>query len=184
MDYECRYATDISHLQELGQKTDEAISAIGVNSPLNRLQVLGDMVQMIPYGNNIGDDIPPTIVLHDTVGDCSNKAGLFSGIVQNDPWNHMPSFIDSEISGIRHWTIGIDVSNLGSDFDPSSAFLVEPTDSQKNNGYPDTEYAFFDMTYDSFIGERTEGISGPITIYDVGDFEHQGGTIANEKPDY
>jgi hypothetical protein len=182
MDYECRYATRISHLQELARKTDDVISEIGVTGQYERIQVLGDMVQMIPYGNNIDDNIPPTVVLYDMIGDCSNKTGLISGILQNDPWNMTIGLIDCDIGNINHWTAGIDVNELG-DFDTSSSLLVEPTDSQISDGYPDTSYAFFDMTFDSDIGEQTDGVSN-VNIYDVGDFEHQGRTLADDPPDY
>jgi len=58
MVYECSYANSISHLQELAQNTDEAITTIGLQNTYERLEALADLVQMIPYGNIIHDNIP------------------------------------------------------------------------------------------------------------------------------
>jgi hypothetical protein len=184
MDYECRYATQISHLQELGTKTDDAINGIGITTRHERLEALGDLIQMIPYGNNIDDNIPASIVLYDKIGDCSNKTGLFASLIQNDPWNMMPCIIDCEVNGQRHFTMGLDVDTLGADFDSTSKYIIRPTSDKMSNGFPDTGYAFFDMTYDSYIGQRSEGVEGAY-VYELADYT--GGTdttIANEEPDY
>ncbi|PSQ07518.1 hypothetical protein BRC97_03635 [Halobacteriales archaeon QS_6_71_20] len=175
MRYECHYATEISHLQELGIKTAEAISGIGITDQRERLAALGDLIQMIPYGNIIDDDIPPTVVLYEQMGDCSNKAGLFAGIAMNDPWNIMPAFIRCAINGTGHLTVGLDVGDLGNTSD--SDYTVAPSQEKINNGWTNTEYAFFDMTYDADIGERTNGVTGydgrPIQVVYEGDFKHR-----------
>jgi hypothetical protein len=181
--YECYYATDISHHQELATKTHDAISGIGITGPRERISALGDLVQMIPY--EIQHEAGSTVVLYEKAGDCSEKSGLMSGIMQNDPWNMMPAFIDCEIGGTRHFTIGINVDNYDGSAD--NDFTVAPTDSQLSNGFIDTEYAFFDMTYDSDIGERTSGVEGrdggPIVLWDEGDFGHNSSHLGS-RPDY
>lgn len=169
--YECHYAQQISHLQELGIKTDQAISTIGITNPRKRLEALGDLVQMIPY--EILNEAPPTVVLSKQKGDCSEKSALMMGILQNDPWNMMPSFIWCGINGNPHAAVGIDVNDIGGGTD--SDFTVAPSDSQLSSGFTDTEYAFFDMTWDSNIGQRSDGVSGydgePIQIHAEGDFK-------------
>lgn len=188
IDYECRYATQISHLQELGRKSANAITKLSITNPRERLEALGDLVQMIPYTYGHYQDPGATIVLYDSAGDCSSKSGLMSAILRNEPWNTMPTFIDCEIGGIGHWTVGLDVDDLGESFNSEHAFTVAPSEEQLSAGYPDTEYAFFDMTYDSTIGHRTDGVQGvdggPIIIYDEGNFSHRGGLMADEPPDY
>ncbi|WP_435074700.1 hypothetical protein [Halorubrum sp. HHNYT27] len=180
--YEAHHATEISHFQELATKTHTAITDIGVKGSNNRLEVLGDMIQMIPYLRQ-GTDPMPSVILYEHYGDCSSKSVLMACILQNDPWNVMSAYIDCEINGVGHWTIGIDVDDLGSGFDRDSSFLVAPSDDLKSSGFPNTSYAFFDMTYDSYIGERTGGVENSF-IYDEGDFTHRNNRYANDPPNY
>jgi|GEM_PF-2746843 hypothetical protein len=181
--YEAHYATEISHFQELAQKTYDVTSEMDITSPRNRLEVLGDLIQMIPYIRQ-GDDPMPSVVLYDHYGDCSSKSILMATIIQNDPWNAMGGYIDCEINGIGHWTVGLDVDDLENDFDTDSAFLVAPSEERINDGIPDTEYAFFDMTFDSYIGERTEDVEN-VKIYDEGDFSNRTSRhVTNDPPNY
>ena len=184
--YECRFATDVSHLQELAEKTDEVITDLGITDDHQRVEALGDLIQTLPY--EVKDEAPPTVILYDREGDCSEKSGLFSAIIQNDPWNMMPAFISSEIDGTAHLTIGIDVDDLGADYATNDNFTVSPTDSQIDSGIPDTEFAFFDMTYDSSIGEKSRGVTGrngdPINIYDAGHLKNVSGRTSDTPPDY
>lgn len=176
--YEAHFATEISHFRELADKLDQAITGIGITQSRQRLEVLGDLIQTIPYiPQNL--DPSPTVVLYDILGDCSSKSVLMSCILQNDPWDILPGYIDCEINGVGHWTIGLDVNDLSGD----PGFTVATTAEQVNDGYPDTEYAFFDMTYDSTIGERTSGVEDEI-VYDLGDFTHNPGRRANDPPNY
>lgn len=179
--YEGHYATDISHLQELAKITHAAISTIG-NNQYERLEMLGDMVQMIPYVPQ-GDDPPPTIVLYDHFGDCSSKSILMSCILQNSLWDTMPAFIDCEINGVGHWTIGIDTNDINGDTDTTSMLTLRPSSDQVSDGFTDTDWAFFDMTYDSSIGERTEGVEHP-GMYDEGDFSVRDYRHSDSPPDY
>ncbi|MFC7095743.1 hypothetical protein [Halobaculum marinum] len=180
--YEGEFATQISHLQEIAQVTHETITKLGITDPRRKLEYLGDFVQMIPYIPQ-GDDPPPTVVLYDGVGDCSSKAIMMGALLQNDPWNLMPGFIDCEISGTGHWTIGLDVNDLG-DTSIDSMFTIAPSDHQiENEGYTDTEYAFFDLTYDSHIGEKTQNVTGS-NYYDDADFSHSADRASDTPPDY
>lgn len=181
--YEAHFATEISHFQEFAETTHEAISSIGAEAPHEKLSVLGDMVQMIPYIRQ-GDDPPPSVVLYDALGDCSSKSILMSTILQNDPWNMMAAYIRSEINGINHRTVGLNVDDLQGHPGLSDMFTMAPTSSQIDDGFPDTEYAFFDMTFDSEIGVRTDGVRGP-ELYDTGDYSTRDAyTRADDPPDY
>ncbi len=180
--YECHFATEISHFRELAQKTYDAISDLGVTSQHGRLSVLGSMIQMIPYIPQ-GNDPSPTVVLYDHYGDCSSKSMLMSAILQNDPWNVMPGYIDCEIDGVGHWTIGLDINDLPDIPNRDSIYTVATTSNQVNDGFPDTEYAFFDMTFTSEIGQRTDGIEN-VSVYDEGNFEHSANRRSNTPPDY
>ncbi|UHQ98732.1 hypothetical protein HYG81_22495 (plasmid) [Natrinema zhouii] len=174
--YEAHYATDISHFQELAEKTASVIDALGITDKRRRLEALGDLIQTIPYLRQ-GNDPSPTVVAYDMAGDCSSKSILMSCILQNDPWNMMPAFLDSEIQGVGHWTIGINVDDLGN-ADTSNMFTIESDESDL-----DAEYAFFDMTIDSYIGRKTPGIEQE-EFFDLGDFTYYPGRRANDPPNY
>ncbi|WP_348609642.1 hypothetical protein [Halobaculum rarum] len=180
--YECHFATEITHFRELATKTHEAISDIGVTSTHGRLSVLGDMIQMIPYIPQANDP-NPTVVLYDHYGDCSSKSMMMSCILQNDPWNVMPGYIDAEFNDVGHWTIGLDVDDIPDIPDQDSLYTIPTTNDQVDEGFPDTEYAFFDMTYDSDIGQRTEGIENPV-IWDEGNFAHTTSRRSDNPPNY
>lgn len=183
--YEAHYATEISHFKEIATKTHNAISDIGITATHTRFEALGDLIQMIPYIPQ-GDDPMPSVILYDHYGDCSSKSILIATIIQNDPWDIEGggAYIDCEINGTGHWTIGLDVNDLTTDFDADSAFLVRPSEERIQDGVPDTKYAFFDMTYDSNIGQRTEGVEN-VNIYDEGDFSNRTSRhVTNDPPNY
>jgi len=174
MFYECHYAEQISHLQELAEKThDTIVNKMGITNPTEQLEILGDLVQAIPY--KVKNEAGPTIVLYDKEGDCSEKSALYAGILQNDPWSIMPGYIQCNLNGTNHRTIAIDIDDLHDGYDTGSNFLVSA-----NN----TEFAFFDMTYDSYIGQRSGGVSDAY-FYDYGDFRNNDPTgRSNNPPNY
>jgi hypothetical protein len=182
MVYECSYANSISHLQELAQNTDEAITTIGLQNTYERLEALADLVQMIPYGNIIHDNIPPTVVLYRGKGDCSNKSGLLTGILQNDPWNIQSAYIECFINGNSHMTAGIDTRDV--DLSQSEySFTVAPSEKDYTHGYPDTDYAFLDMTWDSVLGQASKNVNNEF-LFDVDDFSNGRYRIADDPPNY
>lgn len=95
----------------------------------------------------------------------------------------MAGFIRCKINGVGHLTIGVDRRDLGNALGLSDMYFVAPSDEDYGTGFPDTEYAFFDMTYDADIGERTNGVKD-VGLYDLADYSLTGGLIADEPPDY
>jgi len=69
----------------------------------------------------------PTVVLYRGKGDCSNKSGLLTGILQNDPWNIQSAYIECFINGNSHMTAGIDTRDV--DLSQSEySFTVAPSE--------------------------------------------------------
>jgi hypothetical protein len=169
--WEGHFATQVSHLTELAEKTHQAITDIGLSEDYNRIDALGDLIQMIPYGTPVRQGNPPIIVLHDTMGDCDETSVLMAGILANEPWNIRTGYVESEIQGVEHVTLGIDKR----DFDASghSIFWVRPTDKDLQNGLPDTRYAFLEMTSDWDLGERSGGVQNISSVRDTGTFDHR-----------
>ena len=181
--YETHYATEISHFQELAQKIYDLTTDMGLTQDHDRLTVLGNLIQMIPYVRQ--PSIPLTsLVLYDHYGDCSSKSILMACILQNNPWNVMPVYIDCEINGVRHFAIGLSVDALGPEFDQNSAYLVSPSEARINGGITDTEYAFFEMTSNTPIGVRGDSVEN-VSIYDQGDFSTRASRhVTNDPPNY
>lgn len=180
IDYECSYATEISHFQELAEKTHDAITNAGVTTPLGKRQALGDLIQMLPYEVDNAD--PPTVVLYETSGDCSTKSGTYACITQNDPWGDIPAFIRCELNGESHRVAGVNAAELPS-LQTSEIFTVTPTQSQLSDGFKDVPYAFFDMTYDSDIGDRGNGVTDA-RLWHLTDFSTGNPGIDNSSPSY
>lgn len=180
MRYENRFATDIAHLQDLAETTHSIIDGdLGVTDTRTQLEILGDLVQMLPYDRIIADNIPPSVTLYEQAGDCSNKAGLYTAILRNDPWNIRTMLITCRLNGQPHAVPGIDVR----DFDATQDMLLaSPTPDQLNEGYPDTQYAFFDMTYDSDIGQSSEHLGNNLRVRTLEDLRAH--PIANNPPNY
>lgn len=181
--WECHWATEVSHLRELATKTHAAIDGIGITDDVERLDALGDLIQMaIPYGTPIQQECPPIIVLHEKEGDCSEKSALMAGILANDLWNIRTGLIDCIVSGGAHLTVGVDQR----DFDASSRENIYWVDA-RNSGprhadLPDTKYAFFEMTADFRLGQAGT-ISKIKGIFDTGTWECQDHG-SDTPPDY
>lgn len=166
--WEVHSATEVSHLRDLAEKTHAAITAIGITDSYDRLQALGDLIQMIPYGTPVQEWCPPIIVLHETLGDCDEKSALLAGILANDPWNTRTAYIEGEINGGRHFTIGIDdrdfeVGNHG----------IHWVDDNLHSSLPDARYAYFEMTADTALGAVTASTTAIEGIYATGTFKHR-----------
>lgn len=177
------FATQVSHLKDLAQKTHQAITDIGITDSYDRLQALGDLVQMIPYGSPVREPCPPIIILHETLGNCSQKTALMLGILRNNPWNIRSAAIDCMIQNTRHNTVGIDER----DFDAGNRNLhwvdAEFSGSKITGDLPDTRYAFFEMTADTDLGDVSGAITDIGGVYDNPDFTARG-YGSNTPPDY
>jgi hypothetical protein len=185
--WESVYATEISHLQELGQKTATMVDNMHVTNPRQRIELVGDLVQMIPYKISDAYDTITTH-LYEGDGDCGDKTRILNSILQNDPWNHVHGMIDCEINGGRHFVSGIDITELNGHINKDQATIISPTKQQKQNGFEDGEYAFFDMTWNADIGDKTRNVVGyednPIQLYDLAHYPHKGDRAPNYPPDY
>ncbi len=171
--WETHWATRISHLRDLAEKTDAVISAVGITGSFDRLQALGDLIQMaIPYGTAIKAANPPIVVLHEGSGDCSEVSMLIAGILANDPWNVRTAYIDCELRGASHMTVGIDER----DFDGRGNIRwVDGQLGPEGNprpDFPDTRYAFFEMTADTNLGIASKRVNKINGIKDTGTFEY------------
>jgi hypothetical protein len=179
--WECHYATRVSHLRELARKTDAAITGINLTDDVERLEALGDLIQQaIPYGTPIQEECPPIIVLHEKLGDCSEKSALLAGILANEPWDTRTAYIDVDYPQGDHLTLGIDQRDFtgGNNIHFVEAKNVGP----RAANLPDTEYAYFEMTTDTRLGE----VVGDPTIhgiFDTGTWEYQDHG-SNNPPNY
>lgn len=58
-------------------------------------------------------------------------------------------------SNTTHMVVGIDERDLGSPPNPSQIHWLEPTEEDKQDGIPDTRYAFADLTSTTPIGNAS-----------------------------
>jgi hypothetical protein len=170
--YEAYYATEISHLRELGKQTAEAITGIGITEARARIQALGELTQMLPYTRQPWT-ATLTQTLYNSTGDCSTKSILLTSILQNDPWNQQNAVIDCTVNGGRHFVAGIDVRHLDGNLeDPMST--VRPRKQELDRGVKDSEYAFFEQTIDAQLGYMGTAIGGfedePLHVEAMSDF--------------
>lgn len=158
------------HVEELAQSIWDAHTKAGITNQHDRLMATVRFVQHIPYQNRYPANpyYAPIQTLWRAQGLCTDKTYLYNAILRCDPYNIRTAHIRTTIQGYgTHRVTGIDVRDL--DHVNNSWKTVSPSQSDINEGAPDTEYVFLDNTHLFNLGEYYDSVFSDTHFWDTTD---------------
>lgn len=149
-------ADDFEYFTSLADSFAASLDAHGINRHFDRLQQLAYLIGCFTYERANGLHNPQLYTLYNEVGNCTAASTLYLALMNTSAFNNTRgAFVACKLRYRGEWEghtiIGIDERDLNPP-DPDAIYWMEPTQQERDNGMPDTRYAFLELTKPRRIG--------------------------------